>query len=260
MRRYPLLCGAILWLLVAASASADEVLQEASQAQRDQAELQSRIEAADNEVRERLEELRRLERETRRLDAENDRLAPHLERQADTLDHREAALATLAETREALPGLKRRLVERLAHWVEQDMPFLTEERQARVAGLEAGLGGLEVPLDERLERILAAWRAELDYGREFDAWRGYLEDGERRREVEFLRLGRVALYYLTPDGREGGVWRAGQARWMTLDERERREIRRGLLIARDQRAPELLRLPVSVSLASREGSNGEERP
>jgi hypothetical protein len=258
MHRHPLLCGTALWLLVAASAGAEELLQEAGEAQRAQAELQVRIEAADDEVRERLEELRRLEREARRLDAENDLLAPRLERQAETLDQREAAFATLAETREALPELERSLVERLARWVERDLPFLGEERRARVTGLEAGGDDPDASVEERLERILAAWRTELDYGREFDAWRGYLGGGGVRREVDFLRLGRVGLYYLTPDSREGAVWRAEEARWVALDEAARREVRHGLRIARDQRAPELLTLPVSQPLQS--ASDGEERP
>ncbi|MCE9683354.1 DUF3450 domain-containing protein [Halomonas alkalisoli] len=258
IRRHPLVCGAALWLLVSVSSGADELLQEAGEAQRAQAELQARIEAADDEVRERLEELRRLERETRHLSARNAELAPRLEGQAETLDRREAAFATLAETRAALPELERSLVERLARWVERDLPFLTDERRARAASLEAGGDDPDASVEERLERILAAWRTELDYGREFDAWRGYLGGGGVRREVDFLRLGRVGLYYLTPDSREGGVWRAEEARWVALDEAERREVRHGLRIARDQRAPELLKLPVSQPLQS--APDGEERP
>ncbi|WP_306766758.1 MULTISPECIES: DUF3450 domain-containing protein [Halomonas] len=257
--RHPLLRGAALlwWLVVAPVASAETLLEEASQAQRTQAELQARIDAADDEVRERLEELRRLERETRRLDAENDLLAPRLARQAETLSRRETALATLTETREALPALERGLVERLASWVEQDLPFLAEERRARVASLESDLADPEASAGERLERILAAWRTELDYGREFDAWRGYLTRGEVRRKVEFLRFGRVGYYYLTSDGRQGGVWLAEESRWLPLDDDERSEVRMGLRIARDQRAPKLLELPVSQPLIS--GGTQEER-
>ncbi|MDI5985592.1 DUF3450 domain-containing protein [Halomonas sp. M4R5S39] len=258
--RHPLLCGAALWwLVVAPMASAETLLEEAGQAQRAQAELQARIDAADDEMRERLEELRRLERETRRLDAENDLLAPRLARQAETLERREAALATLAETREALPALERGLVERLASWVNQDLPFLVDERRARVASLESGLADPEASAADRLDRILSAWRAELDYGREFDAWRGNLEEGGSRREVEFLRLGRVGYYYLTPDGRQGGVWQADEGRWAELDEEARREVRHGLRIARDQRAPELLRLPVSQPLQSADEPDRGER-
>ncbi|MGY6565403.1 MULTISPECIES: DUF3450 domain-containing protein [Halomonadaceae] len=242
--RHPCLWGAILWLGLAASASADpELYQESREAQRSQAELQASIDAADDEARAMLEELRELERAERRLTRENAELAPRNERLAETLDRREAALDTLAETREALPVLQERLIERLEQWVDGDMPFLREERLARVASLRSQ--GDELSSAERWERIVSAWRAELDYGREVDAWRGYLGEGDSRREVDYLRLGRVGFYYLTPDGRAGRVWRADSGSWAPLDEAERREVRNGLRIARDRRSPELLTLPIT---------------
>lgn len=247
--RHPLLRGTALWLLAVAPAiSAETLLEEAGQAQRAQAELQARIDAADDEARERLRELRELEAETRRLAARNAELEPQLERRAESLARREAALDSLADTREALPSITQGLEARLARWVEHDLPFLVEERRARVAGLSDPA----LSETERLERLLAAWRAELGYGRELDAWRGYLTAGEPRREVDYLRLGRIGLYYLTPDGREGGVWRADERRWHLLDDDERSEVRKGLRIARDQRAPALLELPVSQPLTSAE--------
>lgn len=257
--RLQLPAGIALGLLSFGLLQAQEpVVEEASQAQRAQAELQSRIDAADDETRELLRELRRVEAETRRLEARSDALAPRLERQDERLESREAALDTLAETREALPQLEQSLVSRLQAWVERDLPFLKAERLARAQGLEAGLDDPDASAAERLDRLLAAWRTELDYGRELDAWRGILnegkDEGDARREVDFLRLGRVGLYYLTPDGREGGVWRAEADRWEALDEAGRVELRHGLRIARDQRAPELLTLPASRPLERMETS------
>lgn len=237
----------LLWLGLVTAAFADpEVREEAEQAQRSQAELQARIDAADDESRAMLEELRELERAERRLARQNAELAPRVERQAVSLDRREAALDTLAQTRDALPELQERMIDRLEQWVERDMPFLREERLARVASLRSRTG--ELSSAERWERIVEAWRAELEYGREVDAWRGYLGEGESRREVDYLRLGRVGLYYLTPDGRSGRVWHADAGSWAALDEDQQREVRNGLRIARDRRAPELLSVPLSQPL------------
>ncbi|MCE9663406.1 DUF3450 domain-containing protein [Halomonas sp. M5N1S17] len=245
--RHPLMLGMALGLLVAAPVTlAEALLEEAGSAQRSQAELQSHIDAADDEARAMLEELRELERAELRLVRENAELAPRLERQAEALDRREAALDTLADTREALPKLQERLVERLAQWVDNDMPFLSQERQARVASLRSHAS--ELSTAERWERVVEAWRTELEYGRDIDAWRGYLGEGESRREVDYLRLGRLGLYYLSPDGRAGGVWQADAGSWVALDEPQRREVRNGLRMARDRRAPELLTLPISQPL------------
>ncbi|MDN3555687.1 DUF3450 domain-containing protein [Halomonas maura] len=236
-----------LALTAAASAPATELREEAIEAQRTQAGLQARIDGADQAVRERLQALRQAREETRRLARYNAELSPLVDQQAELLAGRREALATLSETRQALPGLLRDMVERLRQWVAHDMPFLQEERLARVDSLEAMLADPELASDEKLSRVLAAWRSELDYGRGLDAWRGELP-GEPPREVDFLRLGRVGWYYLTPDGRRGGVWQAATGDWRPLDEDARGEVRKGLLIVREQRAPELLDLPLSRSV------------
>ncbi|MDT8894076.1 DUF3450 domain-containing protein [Halomonas sp. I1] len=232
-------------LALATSASAQSTLRdEALDAQRTQAELQDRIDNADEVVREQLRELRQAREETRRLQSYNEELAPIVERQTETLGERRSGFETLAETREALPGLMREMVERLRAWVERDMPFLHDERLARVASLESMLSASGLSSAEKLERVLAAWRAELGYGRELDAWRGELP-GEPPREVDFLRLGRVGWYYLTPDGHQGAVWKVEAGEWQSLDESALAEVRKGLRIVREQRAPAMLDLPVS---------------
>lgn len=241
-----------LALSLAANASADTALHdEALDAQRTQAELQARIDNADDEVRARLDALRQAREELRRLNAYNAELAPQVESQAETLEQRQAAIDSLAETREALPGLMRQLVGQLRLWVEADMPFLQQERLARVSSLETMLSDAELAPADKLERVLAAWRSELDYGREFDAWRGELDasGGSAARDVEFLRVGRVGWYYLTPDGSEGGVWKVGEGRWQALDSDGIGEVRKGLGVVREQRAPELLNLPLSQPLS-----------
>lgn len=248
-----------LALLVAGTAAAQSTVRdEALDAQRTQAELQARIDNADEAVRDKLQALRQAREETRRLSDYNAELAPLVERQAETLARRDEALSTLSATREALPGLMRDMVERLRAWVEHDMPFLQDERLARVESLERLLADPETSRDEKLSRMLAAWRAELDYGREIDAWRGELA-GDAPREVDFLRLGRVGWYYLTPDGHRGGVWKAEQGDWQPLEGAALAEVRKGLAIApRARRAPALLELPVSQPVSASETPAGED--
>lgn len=222
-------------------------------AQHTQAALQAQIDQASDRTREALAELRDLESETRTLRQQNrtrtHRLADEAKRQLALA----RALDTLAHTREALPRIEQNMARQLSGFIENDMPFLDQERLARVEDDEA------LAPAARIRRLLEAWRAELEYGREADRWRGRLgrlgdADGDAR-EVDFLRLGRIGWYYLTPDGREGGVWQAESGEWQPLDEAGRREVRHGLLMARDQRAPELLTVPLSVKVSTTPGED-----
>ncbi|SDL71205.1 Protein of unknown function [Modicisalibacter muralis] len=257
--RRPWHLSAVLLLGISATVPAQDALREQSiAAQQAQAELQDKIDTADDATREALRELRATEREAHRLRAYNAELAPLIERRAATIEQRERALDQLSVTRETLPVSMRDMVESLRRWIESDMPFLREERLARVESLKTMLVNPAMTPADKLDRLLGAWRAELDYGREIDAWRGSLV-GNADRQVEYLRLGRVGFYYLTPDGDEGGVWKASAGEWQALNDDQLGELRKGLSIAREQRAPELLALPVSVEVTQGQARNDQKR-
>ncbi|MCP1303958.1 DUF3450 domain-containing protein [Halomonas sp. R1t8] len=227
--------------------ASDETMDQAAQsveAQQTQSELQQQIDSADEATRSAIEELRRLERETRQMEASNATLSSRLASEAERQQRLSQALDTLSDTRDALPMIEQDMAEQLARWIESDLPFLTDERLARVESA----GNPEAGSAERIASLLEAWRAELAYGREVDSWRGRLVmEGASPREVEYLRIGRIGFYYLTPDGREGGVWDKEGGEWLALDEPARRQVRNGLRIANDQRTPELLQLPLSIT-------------
>ena len=227
--------------------ASDETMDQAAQsveAQQTQSELQQQIDSADEATRSAIEELRRLERETRQMEASNATLSSRLASEAERQQRLSQALDTLSDTRDALPMIEQDMAEQLTRWIESDLPFLTDERLARVESA----GNPEAGSAERIASLLEAWRAELAYGREVDSWRGRLVmEGASPREVEYLRIGRIGFYYLTPDGREGGVWDKEGGEWLALDEPARRQVRNGLRIANDQRTPELLQLPLSIT-------------
>jgi hypothetical protein len=70
----------------------------------------------------------------------------------------------------------------------------------------------------------------------------------KSREVNFLRIGRIALLYQSDDGKANGAWDQTQHKWVKLEAEEyRNHISKGLKIARKEIAPELLMLPVAVA-------------
>ena len=66
------------------------------------------------------------------------------------------------------------------------------------------------------------------------------------REVEFLRVGRVALLYQSPDGQVSGAWDQESRQWQSLGSDYKNQIRQGLKIANKQIAPELVLLPIKA--------------
>jgi len=103
----------------------------------------------------------------------------------------------------------------------------------------------DVTVSEKFRRILEGYQVEIDYGKTIEGYRGKL-DG---REVDFLRIGRVALMYQTPDAKETGYWDRDKKGW-TIDNSAAEGVKEGLKIARKQSSPDLMILPIQAASAS----------
>lgn len=229
-------------------ADASSLRDETARQQQQQQAIQTRIDQADDETRELLTRLRDAQSSAQRLERYNDQLSSTLGEQQQRIDRQQHAIETLGETREALPDTLQDMLDRLRALVKADVPFRHAERMARLDGLEKTLVDPSVSNEKRMEQLLSVWRTELDYGRSMDSWRGQLSQDDQQRDVQFLRMGRIGFYYLTPDGEQGGVWKNRDHQWHPLDSDERTEVNRGIRIANGQRAPELLSLPLSIEL------------
>jgi hypothetical protein len=137
-----------------------------------------------------------------------------------------------------------RMIAGLDQFVALDVPFLEEERRARIDRLQTILERQDVTVAEKFRRVMEAYQIENEYGRTIEEYKGSLEVDGLVREVDFLRIGRIALIYQTSDGQRPGVWDQQNGQWVALGSEYRNRIRQGFRVARRQIAPELLILPV----------------
>ena len=71
--------------------------------------------------------------------------------------------------------------------------LITLERAERIAKRRAMMERADVTNAEKYRRILEAYQIENDYGRTLEAYKGKLDLGDRSFDVDFLRIGRLAL-------------------------------------------------------------------
>jgi hypothetical protein len=145
--------------------------------------------------------------------------------------------------RQILPLLTR-MIDGLERFVALDMPFLETERAGRVSSLKALLERSDVTAAEKFRVVMEAWQIENEYGRTIEAYTGQLEIDGTAREVDFLRIGRVALLYQTPDGENSGAWDQANGQYVAVGNQFRNAIRQGLRLARGQAGADLLLLPI----------------
>ncbi len=138
-----------------------------------------------------------------------------------------------------------RMIDNLEQFVQLDIPFLLEERTKRVAGLREVMTRADVAVSESYRRILEAYQIEMEFGRTIESYEGTLGEGEARRTLQFLRVGRVALLYQTDDQRETGYWDADRRQWI-VDNDYREAFHNGVGVATKRTAPDLLLIPAQA--------------
>lgn len=208
------------------------------------AEVQQRIDALDDETREMLEEYRAAMTQVSDLNAYNDQLERLVGTQRVELADYERQFNDIEVTKRRILPLIVRQIDVLDEFVGLDMPFLVDERALRIAELRNLLERPEVPTSEKYRRVSEAYQIELDYGHTIEAYEGELLDNGESRTVNFLRFGRLGLYYMTLDGLEIGFFNAQTDQWEQLDSEFLQPLDRAIRIARKQLPPDLVRLPV----------------
>ena len=160
----------------------------------------------------------------------------------------EQQLVEIERTERELTPLMLRMLDSLSKFVTLDLPFLKVERRERIESLRRLMADPEANIAEKYRRILEAYRIEIDYGRGMGVERAQITlDGAEGREVDVLRIGRVALFYLSLDGARSGRWNNVSKQWEPLDEQYRSSVRKGLKVAREISAPDVMILPMNVA-------------
>lgn len=137
-------------------------------------------------------------------------------------------------------------IDILDKFIDLDVPFLLEERKARVARLRIIMNLSDVTVSEKYRQIMDAYQIETTYGRDIEAYTGLLKIDGESRQVDFLRIGRTSLTYQTPDQEETGFWNKQAGQWEKLPNKYQSYVTQGLRVARKQVTPNLLELPIEA--------------
>lgn len=226
---------------VASPATVNTAVKAQVQAERNARSSQRQIDQLDDQTKDAIAEYRATIAESESLKRYIEQLSGQVQSQDEEIVSLQQQLDEIENTnREVLPMMDR-MVSTLDKFIDADVPFLPEERANRQGDLETLMLRADVTTAEKYRRILESYQTEMEYGRNIEAYTGLL--GDTDREVEFLRVGRVALMYQTRDGGETGYWDNDARQWVQAPDMER-SVAEGLRIARKQAPPNLLILPI----------------
>mgnify|MGYP001544949413 FL=1 len=145
--------------------------------------------------------------------------------------------------------LMERMIDGLEQSVKLDIPFLMDERNTRIANLKEIMERSDVSVAEKFRKVMEAYQIENDYGTTIENYTQSLTIDGATRSFNMLRIGRIGLYFQSDDTKITGRW-DNEARDWVEDNSARNEVRKGLRVARQLIAPELIIVPVPAAEAT----------
>jgi hypothetical protein len=177
----------------------------------------------------------------------NVQIEQQLRSQEQEIAQLEREIGTLDGTAVDVQPLLQRMFDDLVQFVAADVPFFKDERDQRVERLRELMARVDATASEKWRRLIEAYQIEMEYGRTMSFYKQTLADG---REAEMIRLGRVTLMYRTVDGAETGYWDNERKEFVAAPDMAP-QIEEALGIAKEERAPDLIMVPVPAPQGGR---------
>lgn len=225
--------------------SLSSVLEVAQAGQAESAASQNRVDSLADQTRTLLTQYRGVRQQLDSLRVYDGQLEQLVKAQRAERESTKAQIDGVSDVERQIMPLMSRMIDTLDRFVKADVPFLLGERTRRVKELRDLLLRSDVTVAEKYRRLTEAWQIENDYGHTIEAYTGELDVDGKPRKVDFLRIGRLALFYQTLDGEHSGAWRDGA--FVPIDDSYNDNVRHGLRIARKQAPPDLLLLPIAAA-------------
>ena len=167
------------------------------------------------------------------------------------IENQNRAIARLREDIDNVEGLQRAMqplmedmVNRFGDVVEADLPFNIEDRSERAARLATVLDNPSMSAAQKYRLIVEAYQIENEFGRTIGAYQGSIGEGDSLLVGEFLRIGRIALIFKTPDDSQLRIFDKAAGDFVNLDRSYLQDVKFGLRMAKEQTAPAIFFAPV----------------
>ena len=167
---------------------------------------QEQINELDEATRILLADYQSTSKEYESLKLYNDQVQKIINSQIDEIENILFQIDELDKTNQKIVPLMIKMINGLEDFIYLDVPFLMKERQNRLANLRSTMDRGDISTSEKFRLITEAYKTELEYGRTIETYRDTINVDGVETSADFLRVGRIALTYLTTDGSKGGYY------------------------------------------------------
>lgn len=195
--------------------------------------------------------------------------------QAEQISFLRSQIAAAPEISASVDEIVDKIAEQAENAVNSDIPFLRDERLARVDKLKSNIADDSLPIIQKYRQALQLLKIEVDYGFGVESYSGERplnfdagetpimigtldEKGEPLTGADgapvvgpeigdFVRYGRMALVYLDQRGLSARRYDTQSKSWVDVKDGDLNDIRRAVRVAKSESAPAVLGAPVYKS-------------
>ena len=149
---------------------------------------QVRIDGVNEKTNTLLDQYKVIIKEIEGLRVYNAQLQRQINNQNREMSELRASIERVTLIERQISPLMARMISGLDEFIEHDVPFLLEERQARVETLLEMMDRADVSPSEKFRRVFEAYQIENDYGRTIEAYETALNVGGGDRDVGAARM------------------------------------------------------------------------
>ena len=162
-----------------------------------------------------------------------------------TLDE---SIASVEEVTREIPLLMEDMLAAMEEFIELDYPFQLDVRRQRIQFARDAIDNPDVSIAEKFRQVLVMYQNETAFGRTIETYPDTIELDGAERDVNIVRVGRVALIYQTTDRQETRAWDNRARAWVELPAGEyRTAVQDAIRVAAQLDAPKIIELPVMAA-------------
>jgi len=186
----------------------------------------------------------RLQEEKQQLEARHKAMAEGVEAAKVRIAAKQAQLEAIGQIGAHVQPFLDELLAALRRRLDEDLPFLGEERRKRLETLTVLRNDPEVSVSEKARKVFEALLVEAEYGNTIEVYQETITVQGRSILANILRLGRIGLFYQSLDQRACGFYNVAAGVWQPLDNSYNRTLQTAIEIGAKQRPVEILALPI----------------
>ena len=239
-----LLAGAtVIAFATPAYAQLDSAMSAAKASTAASAASQERVAQLDDEADQMIREFRAVLQQKDNIALFVDQQDIFLQSQNSEIESLNKQLGTVESIKQGMVPMMLKMTAAIEDSINSDVPFLMNERLARVDRVKAVLADPDVSPAEQYRQVLNAFKVEVSYGQGLDSYEG-AHPTKPGNVVNYIRFGRVAFVYMTKDESELALYNMNTKSWDQLGGSRALEMRQAIRIAKGEAAPAMVMAPV----------------